>query len=129
MTAPILSLRGLSKQFGPVTAADRVDLDLYEGEVLALLGENGAGKTTLMNMLFGHYAPDAGSVVVRGVDGDEVVLPPGDAQAAIDQRIGMSTSISRSPITSRCSTTSCWGRSHCSSCAGIAPWPARNCGS
>ncbi|MEM7522994.1 MAG: ABC transporter ATP-binding protein [Pseudomonadota bacterium] len=89
MSDPILSLRGLTKRFGPVTAADRVDIDLGRGEVLALLGENGAGKTTLMNMLFGQYAPDEGAVLVRDEAGRDVSLPPGDAQAAIDQRIGM----------------------------------------
>ena len=56
----VLTLTGLSKRFGPVIANDDVSLTLHKGEVLALLGENGAGKTTLMNMLFGHYLPDAG---------------------------------------------------------------------
>lgn len=85
----ILSLRGLTKRFGPVVAADAIDLDLNRGEVLALLGENGAGKTTLMNMLFGQYTPDAGSVHVWGEDGIETILPAGQPQAVIDARIGM----------------------------------------
>ncbi len=85
----ILKLTGLSKRFGPVIAADNIDLELYRGEVLALLGENGAGKTTLMNMLFGHYTPDAGSVRVLLDDGGMHTLPPGQPQAAINARIGM----------------------------------------
>ncbi len=90
MTNPIiLTLAGLTKRFGDVVANDAVDLVLHKGEVLALLGENGAGKTTLMNMLFGHYTPDAGSVEIVGEDGQTHRLPPGQPQAAIDARIGM----------------------------------------
>ncbi|MFV0335091.1 MAG: ABC transporter ATP-binding protein [Tropicimonas sp.] len=87
--SPVLSLSGMTKRFGPVLAADHIDLDLGRGEVLALLGENGAGKTTLMNMLFGQYMPDAGEVRVRDETGREHVLPPGQPQAAIGARIGM----------------------------------------
>ncbi|RYH10988.1 ABC transporter ATP-binding protein [Tropicimonas sp. IMCC6043] len=86
---PVLSLRGMTKRFGPVTAADHIDLELGRGEVLALLGENGAGKTTLMNMLFGQYTADSGSVHVWDAEGREHVLPPGQPQAAIEARIGM----------------------------------------
>ena len=44
-------MRGVTKTFGAVVANEDVDLDIYKGEILALLGENGSGKTTLMNML------------------------------------------------------------------------------
>ncbi|MEM7546760.1 MAG: ABC transporter ATP-binding protein [Pseudomonadota bacterium] len=88
MQTPILSLRGLTKTFGSVTAADAIDLDLARGEVLALLGENGAGKTTLMNMLFGQYTPDAGEIILHNEAGERR-LPPGQPQAAIDAGIGM----------------------------------------
>lgn len=85
----VLSLTGLSKRFGTVVANDDVSLNLKRGEVLALLGENGAGKTTLMNMLFGHYMPDAGRVEVAGEDGALHALPLGHPQAALGAGIGM----------------------------------------
>ena len=63
---PAVELRGLSKTFGTVKANQAIDLTLYNGEILALLGENGSGKTTLMNMLGGMYAPDSGTIHVGG---------------------------------------------------------------
>ncbi len=63
---PAVELRGLSKSFGTVKANQNINLTLYNGEILALLGENGSGKTTLMNMLGGMYAPDSGTIHVNG---------------------------------------------------------------
>jgi simple sugar transport system ATP-binding protein len=61
-----VSMRDITKTFGPTVANDRVRLDIYRGEILALLGENGSGKTTLMNILSGIYYPDSGQVLVGG---------------------------------------------------------------
>ena len=65
-TDVVLRLSGITKRFGPLVANDAISLDLHRGEVLALLGENGAGKTTLMNILFGHYVADEGSIEAFG---------------------------------------------------------------
>ncbi len=67
MKDTILAVKGLSKCFTGVKALDRVDFDLYTGEVHALLGENGAGKTTLVKILGGVFPPDEGILTVRGI--------------------------------------------------------------
>lgn len=80
----VLEIQDISKSFGSLQANSHIHLSLGQGEVLALLGENGAGKTTLMNVLFGHYRPDAGAIYVAGER-----LPPGDTRAAINAGVGM----------------------------------------
>jgi simple sugar transport system ATP-binding protein len=65
--APAVAMQGIIKRFpGGVTANDSVDFELHPGEIHGLLGENGAGKTTLMNILYGLYQPEAGTIHVFG---------------------------------------------------------------
>ena len=64
---PVLEARGLTRQFGQVTALDGADFDVYAGEVVALIGDNGAGKSTLVKALSGNLEVDAGKVVFKGV--------------------------------------------------------------
>ena len=62
---PVLSLRGISKHFGAVSALTEIDLDVHAGEVVALVGDNGAGKSTLVKILAGVHQPSSGSITFR----------------------------------------------------------------
>src|SRR5512132_2494550 len=62
----VLSGRGLIKTFGRVVGLDGVDVDLFPGEVLAVIGDNGAGKSTLIKALTGALVPDAGEIYLDG---------------------------------------------------------------
>lgn len=64
----LVVIRGVCKSFPGVVALDHVDFDLRKGEIHALLGENGAGKSTLIKIIAGVYAPDAGTVLIRGTE-------------------------------------------------------------
>lgn len=63
---PVLEARNVTKTFPGVVANEDVNLQLHQGEILALLGENGAGKSTLMNVIFGLYHPTHGEILVNG---------------------------------------------------------------
>ena len=80
----LLEMSGIRKVFGPVVALDGVDFEVGTAEVHGLLGGNGAGKTTLMNVLYGLYRPDGGTVRLGG---DEVVVR--NPRDAITHGIGM----------------------------------------
>ena len=68
MTTPLLSARGLAISFGGVVAASGIDLDVVEGESLAIIGPNGAGKTTFLNICTGYLRPASGSVRFLGAE-------------------------------------------------------------
>lgn len=63
---PVLSVRGISKGFGAVQALTDIDLDIYSGEVVAIVGDNGAGKSTLVKILSGVHPPDSGVITYEG---------------------------------------------------------------
>ena len=79
-----LECRGITKTFGRVIANHNCDLQVYHGEILAILGENGSGKTTLMNMVAGIYFPDEGQILV---DGEPVIIA--SPKDAFGYKIGM----------------------------------------
>lgn len=82
--AVAVKLQNVSKRFGSVVANRGVNLEIYKGEILSLLGENGSGKTTLMNMLAGLYYPDEGQIFINGQE--VAIRSPKDA---FDLGIGM----------------------------------------
>ena len=82
--APVLSLEGITKRFGSLTANDDISIDITPGRIHCLLGENGAGKSTLMNILFGLLTPDEGEIWLG-----EEKLRLGDPRQAMAAGIGM----------------------------------------
>jgi len=68
MDEPLLTARGLRKRFGGLVATDGIDLEVSEGEALAVIGPNGAGKTTLLGQLSGDLRPEAGTIRFAGTD-------------------------------------------------------------
>ncbi len=75
---PILEMRGISKAFGHVQALDKVDFELYAGEVVGLVGDNGAGKSTMVKILSGVYRADVGEILIDAAHAD--IRTPPDAQ-------------------------------------------------
>ena len=76
----LVEMRDINKAFGGVQAVENVNINLYPGEVVAVLGHNGAGKSTLMKMLAGAYPIDSGEVIINGEKAS--IRTPSDAQAA-----------------------------------------------
>jgi branched-chain amino acid transport system ATP-binding protein/sulfate-transporting ATPase len=66
--APVLAARGLTRRFGGVIALDQLDLDVFAGEIVGLIGPNGSGKTTFFNVITGIYTADSGQVSFDGAD-------------------------------------------------------------
>jgi simple sugar transport system ATP-binding protein len=69
MSDPVLTMQGISRNFGAIQALDTVDLSLTQGEVLGLMGDNGAGKSTLVKIIAGNFPPSEGTIQL---DGQEV---------------------------------------------------------
>ena len=65
---PFLRIQNVTKTYGKVYACDDVSLDIYQGELFALLGGSGSGKSTLLRILAGLVKPDRGSILIDGVD-------------------------------------------------------------
>jgi len=87
----VLSLRGISKNFGAVSALTDIDLDVHAGEVVALVGDNGAGKSTLVKILAGVHQPSSGTINFRG---KQVTMP--DPSAALT--LGIATVVNVVPL-------------------------------
>ena len=94
--APVISLRGIRKSFAHVIALRSIDLDVYAGEIHAIMGENGAGKSTLVKILSGVHRRSAGQMTVRGCEVD--FASPKDAErngiAIIHQELNLIPSLS-----------------------------------
>lgn len=82
--SPLLKLRNIHKSYGPIEVLHGIDMDVYPGEVVALLGENGAGKSTLSNVISGTVLPSSGEMTWQGA-----AYAPANPREAIDAGVGM----------------------------------------
>jgi branched-chain amino acid transport system ATP-binding protein len=73
MDRPILEVSGMTMDFGGIRALDRLDINVYSGEIVALIGPNGAGKTTFFNCLTGIYSPTKGDIYLNPRDGAKAI--------------------------------------------------------
>ena len=80
---PLVEMRNISVAFGGVHAVEDVSVDLYEGEVVGLVGGNGAGKSTLMRALSGAHPADSGQIFIDGKD--QIISNTRDAKAGQDR--------------------------------------------
>ena len=80
MTRPLLTLSGINKSFGPIDVLHDINLEVYPGEVLCLLGDNGAGKSTLIRLLSGVHKPTSGTITLA--DKPAAFASPRDASNA-----------------------------------------------
>ena len=94
MSAPLLSIRGLTKRFARNPALESVDLDVEDGQIVALLGPTGAGKTTLLRCIAGLEEPEAGSITMGGRDA--LALPPAAASSGGTSPAGASATAASS---------------------------------
>ena len=76
---PLISLRGVSKTFGAIRALDDVSLDLYDRDLVGLVGDNGAGKSTLVKILSGAHEATDGKIQLEG--SSVTLAPPAEASA------------------------------------------------
>ena len=87
----MLSLSGVTKQIGGLTAVNNVDMQIDADEIVGLVGPNGAGKTTLLNIISGVLPPTAGNVTFMGEDitglRNRQNLPPGNCQDVPDRKV------------------------------------------
>ena len=83
---PVISIRDLSVSYAHRRVLHQIDLDMYRGEIFVLLGGSGSGKTTLLKQVLGLARPDAGSILVNGVD---ITTCSTEALAAVRRRIGV----------------------------------------
>ncbi len=83
---PVISIRDVSKSYGSRRVLDRVDLDVYRGEILVLLGGSGSGKTTLLKHVLGITKPETGSIRINGVD---ITTCSPSELVAVRRRIGV----------------------------------------
>jgi ABC-type sugar transport system ATPase subunit len=75
---PVLSLQAIHKTFGGLVAIEKFEIDIYAGEIVALVGDNGAGKSTLVKMIAGVFRPTAGRILIDGVEA--ILTDPSDSQ-------------------------------------------------
>jgi ribose transport system ATP-binding protein len=90
---PLLLARGVTKTYGPTAALQGVDLEVRQGEVLALLGANGAGKSTLLNVIGGTVRPDGAQLVIAGQEVNLAAYGALEARAAGIQRVFQELSV------------------------------------